>query len=54
MVERLLKMKVGETEDFSGENYDSLISTKYRLKRNGKGEWSSVNSKGEILVKRKK
>lgn len=51
---RLTQMKIGETADFTGLNYDSLISTKSRLKRNGKGEWQSILSKDSLLVKRTK
>lgn len=52
MVEKLLNMKVGETSDFTGENYDVLISTKSRLKRNKKGTWVSMLGKDGLFVKR--
>jgi len=57
MVEKLLSMKIGETSsDWDVKNdYDNLISTKSRLKRNGKGEWISTlgfDGPGTLLVKR--
>lgn len=56
MVEELLKIVVGETKDMSHlleqGLYDSFITTKSRLKRNGKGEWKSSLGKGVLLVKR--
>lgn len=56
MTEKLLKMLVGETADFTGENYQVLQQTKSRLKQHGKGEWiSSLGGfKGErtLTVKR--
>lgn len=54
MTEELLSMKVGETADKSHFNYDAFITTKSRLKRNGRGEWQSVYSKGILTVKRTK
>lgn len=45
-------MAIGETVDFIGEDYDVLQQTKSRLKRNGKGEWTSILSKDSLLVKR--
>lgn len=52
MTEKLLKMLVGESADFTGCNYDVFQQTKSRLKRNGKGEWSSVLGNGTLTVKR--
>lgn len=56
MVEELLKIAIGETKDMSHlieqGLYDSFITTKSRLKRNGKGEWQSTLSKGVLMVKR--
>jgi len=52
MTEELLKMKVGEMADKSHFNYDSFITTKTRLKRNGKGEWQSKLTKGQLTVRR--
>lgn len=59
MVEKLLNMKVGESvSDWDIEkDYDNLISTKSRLKRNGKGEWISTlgfDGPGTLIVKRVK
>lgn len=54
MVEELLQMKVGESADKSHFNYDAFITTKSRLKRNGKGEWQSKLSNGVLIVKRTK
>ena len=52
MTEELLNMKIGESADKSHFNYDSFITTKTRLKRNGKGEWQSKLSKGILTVRR--
>lgn len=56
MVEKLLSMLVNEVKQFEVSDYDTLKSTKNRLKRNGKGEWiSSLGGfKGErtLTVKR--
>jgi len=52
MVEELLKMEIGIEEDKSHFNYDSFITTKSRLKRNGKGEWQSKFNNGILIVKR--
>lgn len=52
MVEELLAMSIGESADKSHFKYDSFITTKARLKRNGKGEWQSKLSNGVLTVKR--
>lgn len=56
MVKELLEIKIGETHNMSHlieqGLYDSFITTKSRLKRNGKGEWQSLLSKGVLMVKR--
>lgn len=52
MTEKLLKMLVGETVEFTEFNYDVFQQTKSRLKRNGKGEWTSKLGKGILTVKR--
>jgi len=52
MTEKLLKMLVGETTDFTGEDYDGLQTTKSRLKKYGKGEWISNLSFQGLFVKR--
>lgn len=54
MVEELLAMKVGETANKSHFNYDSFITTKWRLKHHGKGEWQSKLINGVLTVKRTK
>lgn len=47
-------MKAGETKEFPSNQYDSLISTKSRLKRQGKGEWHSELSSHGLFIKRTK
>lgn len=54
MTEQLLKMIVEETKQFPVDQYDSLISTKSRLKRQGKGEWQSELSSHGLFIKRTK
>ena len=45
-------MSINQTEDFTGFDYDSIVTTKHRLKRKGKGEWTISSKDGEYLVKR--
>lgn len=45
-------MSINQTEDFSEFGYDSIVATKHRLKRNGKGEWSISYNNRQISVKR--
>lgn len=52
MVEKLLSMKVGQTKEFNRIDYDTVISTKSRLKRQEKGEWQSELSKDGFFIKR--
>ena len=54
MVEKLLKMKINETIQIQEDEYEVMLTTKSRLKKSGKGEWSSNNSFMGIFVKRKK
>jgi len=54
MVEKLLKMKINETIQIEKDEYDVMLTTKSRLKKSGKGEWSSNNSFMGIYVKRTK
>lgn len=54
MVEELLNMKIGETKEFDRSDYDSVITTKSRLKRKQKGEWQSDLSKQGFFIKRTK
>lgn len=55
MVEILMGIPIGEqvTKRLAeGFKYDTFISTKTRLKRNGAGEWTSVLVNGEVTITR--
>jgi hypothetical protein len=52
ITEQLLKMLPGETIELPISDYDSLLSLKSRLKRNGKGEWQSKLNGKVLTVKR--
>jgi hypothetical protein len=52
MVEKLLEMSVNETKEFDREEFETLQTTKSRLKKSGKGEWISNLSFNGLFVKR--
>lgn len=55
MNEILLNIKIGDSQDFNIDedlNYDSFLSTKSRLKRQGKGEWQSKLNGRTVTIKR--
>lgn len=55
MNEILLNIKIGDSQDFNIDedlNYDSFLSTKSRLKRQGKGEWQSKLHGRTVTIKR--
>lgn len=55
MVEILMGIPIGEQVKKrldEGFKYDTFISTKTRLKRNGQGEWSSDLKNGEVTITR--
>jgi len=49
---QLIEMIVGENKEFPVIEYDTILSTKSRLKRKGKGEWISNLSFQGLFVKR--